>query len=283
MRRWPQLREDALRKMYEIDAVPRDEILARLNAMPGDGVSLPALKCKVSSLRLRRPPHFVAAYTRPGMRWTDPRRVAVVVEMWPAGIPRKIIADAANALPGPTVTPQMVKHKAGELRLRRPACSPKPRNHVVIVRTDAWTPARNAKLREMAAEGLSPSQVLQVLNGMEGEHVTGRMLRRKLERSGLKLRPELRLPRPRIVSPPVGRPVITAPVVVLDEEPLPDLAPSPDGLVYAPFKHVRGWCRARGFDCDGTDMDRVNKVRSYYGVPPFVIDWTTGGARHATR
>ena len=275
---WSPERTTALREMYQAPDLQREEIRARINCMPGHHITLNALKIKVSSMRLRRPAGYVPDCTRKDMLWRDPRRVEIVREQWLAGIPRIAIVDAVNAIPGPIVSAVMVKNKAGDMGLRRPPHSPKPCG-TVIVRTDAWTPARNAKLREMAADSRSRSQVLHTLNGMDGVQITQSMLRRKLERSGLKLAPELRLPRPRVVPP--------QPPVVVVERALPmepmNLAPSADGLVYAPFHHVRGWCRAKGFDCDGSDMDRVNKVRSYYGVAPFVIDWTGGGQSYAAR
>jgi len=79
---------------------------------------------------------------------------------------------------------------------------------------------------------------------------------------------------PRFVPIPVPTPVVHTPL----PEPVEVIsfpAPSLNGKIYAGFNAIRQWAQRAGFDYDGSNMERVNRVRAAANLPLLVQDEAT--------
>ena len=71
------------------------------------------------------------------------------------------------------------------------------------------------------------------------------------------------------------------PPVVIDAPAAPPALPPPDprtGRIYVPFATIRALAAYHGFIYDGSNMDRVNRVRAAMNQPPLVQDDACGWA-----
>ncbi len=68
------------------------------------------------------------------------------------------------------------------------------------------------------------------------------------------------------IAPPPTRTAGTNPMGAAAKLP----PPSEDGKIYASFAEIRAWAGAYGIAYDGTQMDRVNKLRAAKSLPPLV-------------
>jgi hypothetical protein len=107
--------------------VINSEIMAKLNALPGPKItSRKQIAHYASGLGIKRPEGFLAQSSV----WTD-ERDALVRATYPAGVPRDVILERLNALPGPRIDrPMHVVERSRVLGVKRPPGfqSPKPRN-----------------------------------------------------------------------------------------------------------------------------------------------------------
>lgn len=111
-------------------------------------------------------------------------------------------------------------------------------------------PERDDTLRALWAQGL-PTLAIAERMGLTKGQVVGRAHRLNLE-----ARPSL-----------VGGGNPKAAVI-----PLPE--PREDGKVYTSFYNIRAWAGVYGIAYDGTNMDRVNKLRIAKSLPLLVQDET---------
>jgi hypothetical protein len=130
-------------------------------------------------------------------------------------------------------------------------------------------------------EAASPGQPMPVLK----DHIAARAAYLGLRRPPSALVVHLaaaraaRAPRGVADAPaaPPPPPVAVAPAVPQTERPKPPPLPAfslEDGKVYATFAEIRAWAGFYGFAYDGSNMDRLNKLRAAKGLPPLVQDDT---------
>jgi len=270
--RWPQERKDLLRRLYA-EEMPRDKILAELNKLDGPLVMMTRMKSQLGFLGAKRPP----SYEVEDRVWT-PKRKDILRAEWPGLKTQAVILAMINESEGPKVTKFAMGNHARKLKLSRPTDG---RYDVGMI--NRWGSEREEILRRGVDDGLSRSNLAKLISKTEGPEVTVSSVEKKMMRMGLRykrvsaLKPVVKKPKiPAPKLPPVPprlppKPTTFAYVQPVVAEPYVEKV-GPDGIILAPFWYIRRWCQDRGFDCDGSDMDRVNKVRKYLGLPPFAID-----------
>jgi hypothetical protein len=157
-------REALLRELYPSGAT-MGEILARLNAMPGEQVTSGLVYVYTSHAGLKRPSRPVSARVpsatpRPPV-WSDDRMLALQ-NGWESGDDAEDILKTLNAMPGERIaSPNVVRAKAMDEAFVRPRSKPAPIVDGKVLadwgQIDAWASQRG--LRMQSAGDLAPINV----------------------------------------------------------------------------------------------------------------------------
>ena len=261
--------------LYEIDGKSMPDISAAVDVAAGWPVAVVKIRNYVKYNKLQRPDGWSAwAAANGGLMWTT-ERDDVLLRNYQTSIPRVEILDEINRLPGGPIRRSQMKDRVKTLSLRR--------NRMVSVRllraTDAeWSVDRTKRLLDGFNAGKSAADILIALNGLPGQPVSPAALRSKAGAMRLYWSRRPGQCKPAMVARPLVAAIVKPDVQIAAaskclaawiEPPV-----GPDGVVAVPFLDVRHWCLTQGFDTDGTDMDRVNRARRFYGKPPMVVDWT---------
>lgn len=117
-------------------------------------------------------------------------RHAKLVELWPQRIPMTEIADALNAMPGPTLTVQQVRARGNHLYLGRRPYVQSPEGRAVIAKATKgwrrkWSPERDEALRRGWLAGEPVATIAATISGLDGAPISVRALRRRRVALGL--------------------------------------------------------------------------------------------------
>lgn len=138
-----------------------------------------------------------------------------------------------------------------------------------------WTAERDALVEKGYPTEPNIQTLLKAVNQLPGELVTMDRLKDRASKT-LGLRrplyepPDQEAPLAEAVPPSEARGSVLSPPKDVG---LP--APRADGFVYASFDAISAWAKAAGARFDGSNVDRLNLMRKYRGLPPVVVDWTT--------
>ncbi|WP_372918703.1 hypothetical protein [Sandarakinorhabdus sp.] len=164
--------------------------------------------------------------------WRTEARRALLLDAWPAGVPRPEIVAAMDALPGPAVVATAVSVWAANLGLQR---TPE------YLRGLAAAKKRPRESRQPAAVAASNQE-----RGVEAARA----------RSVVEAAPVV-----------VAEPVASV-VVPLRAPSLPPI--SANGKIYAVFEQIKAWAAFNGVTYDGRNLDLINKFRSGFRLAPLV-------------
>jgi len=186
-------------------------------------------------------------------------------------------APAAQAAAGPPPE-ELPRQNAPPAALRLPQ---RTREREAILRRD-WPAGVATKDLAAAINALSGAPMS---NGSIAVWANALQLQRPVEYLAT-LKPNIQKMLAARGLPPVGAaapppPVAVAPAVPQTERPTPPPLPAhslEDGKVYATFAEIRAWAGFYGFAYDGSNMDRLNKLRAAKGLPPLVQDDTRKAA-----
>lgn len=222
-------------------------------------------------------PEVVRVRDLPPQRWRTPERIAYLQTAWPAGEERRFIIAAMNAMPGPPLPIKISLAKwANEIGLTRPASMRRVMHEYLA----AWkTEERAAVMRREFVAGTQTPMIRNMLAALPGDPLPtsdARLLKWAL-RLGLKrpahyranARPGNRSRAVSVAKPRPGGTVIQrAPVV---DEPPTERPPEWPGEQIGDklgwtFGQIRQWAAWRGVVYDGTNVDRINKMRAAAGM-----------------
>lgn len=250
------------------------EIRAQMEGMAGPPVPVqPYVVAQwASDLGLRRP----GAEAR---KWRTPERRAVLVRDWPAGVTREEIAARMAALPGAAVPADRLKQWAADLDLARPewflsairkGVRQGGRRKAGAEEQDTTAGVADAAASERPpteAGGIPPVKAVEEDEGQD---------------TGARNVPSVP-PSPQPIdgppntggeppAPPESPAVAPVRPVAAAAPPRPPPLPAPaeNGKVYATYRELRAWAGFYGIAYDGSNMDRLNRVREAKGLPPMV-------------
>lgn len=251
-------RTEARRLLLEADwprGRPVGEIRAQMAAM--DGPALPRAKYVIATWA------HELELVRPGMearKWRTQERLAILQRDWPTGDTREVIAARMNELPGPPVPAQRLKVWAAEHGLVR------PEGFLSAIRVGK----RQGGRRPAAVAEAGPAVAVAGDDDADGQQ-EGHAPPRAPEVPGLSPAAAAGAP-PEV---PRASPAVVAPVVLGPAPKPPPLpAPAENGRVYACFRDLAAWAGFYGLAYDGTNIDRLNRLREARGLPAVVQDDT---------
>lgn len=252
---WSGERIALLRTLFPQPGFSLDDILARLNALPGPAISsTKAVKVRASTHGLRRPtaPPTQRAATATATVWSA-ERIALLREIYPQpDLSRRDVLERINALPGPPCASlDALKKKAMALGLLRAAATAPDTKDATATPEGAAAPAipppaaapaaepapapagqridlspdRAALLREMWPQAdVTISQIAVRLNELPGARISSGSIYWIASKLGLGSRKEAKSAAPAATPPAPPQP---APVAARPVPPLPAPAAAP--------------------------------------------------------
>ena len=221
-------------------------------------------------------------------------RDELLATAWPAGIPPNEVMASINSLPGPPVTIVQIGRRAHHIGVARP------------IRVREVAPATQASPITsgdgMAAIPVAPllkfsherdacicklwdgplSALWSAVDRLPGPRVTAdEIVDRATKALGLPPRParsarvpaspkhSVSSPRIAVEAPAVSRESSASQTTAAVQR-QPERAPDETGCVPAIFSEIAAWAAPRGLKYDGSNMDKVNRLRSLFRLPPFV-------------
>jgi hypothetical protein len=217
-------------------------------------------------------------------RWSPERDATIEeaflrYEMW------TVVADAANALPGTLVTPDMCRWRI--LRVLKLERAPHTRK-LRVSRATRWTEDRKSVIREQHALGTAWSTIADLVNEKPGDPVTRQAVRAYAEqsmrlrrRNSASLPPELMTKAGAVPLPPLfdsGGILLTSSLMVRQQHQETSRAP-------VRWADILAWSTEARISASrpGALLRMVNEQRRAAELPPFVVIDPQSAAKWAAR